>query len=140
MTVVRRGGLAYPGEEGQDGPSSAVPPRTPSALRRAAGAAAAAMLATTIGPVAAAPPQGNQSGVKTSQPAMLTKVRTDVEIEALLTVGETLPGGYRFESIPDGISLRTRGNGRGDLYVNHETSTVPFPHPPAAPTAANSQK
>ena len=116
------------------------PARRPtSGLRLAAGVAAAAILATTVGPVAAAPPQGNQSGVKTSQPAMLTKVRTDVEIEALLTVGETLPGGYRFESIPDGISLRTRGNGRVDLYVNHETSTVPFPYTPAAPTEANSQ-
>ena len=36
--------------------------------------------------------------------------------------------GYRFEAIPDGISVRTRGQGRVDLYVNHETSKVPFPY------------
>jgi len=33
-----------------------------------------------------------------------------------------------FESIPDGISLRPHGHGTVDLYVNHETSTVPFPY------------
>jgi hypothetical protein len=118
---------------------SSLSRRPTSGLRLAAGLAAAAILVTTVGPVTAAPPQGNPSGVKTGQLAMLTKVRTDVAIEALLTVGETLPGGYRFESIPDGISLRTRGNGRVDLYVNHETSTVPFPYTPAAPTEVNSQ-
>ena len=32
-----------------------------------------------------------------------------------------------FESIPDGISFSKNGNGTVDLYVNHETSTVPFP-------------
>ena len=34
--------------------------------------------------------------------------------------------GFRFEAIPDGISVRP-GAGRVDLYVNHETSKVPFP-------------
>ena len=33
-----------------------------------------------------------------------------------------------FESIPDGISLAKNGKGTVDLYVNHETSTVPFPY------------
>ena len=32
-----------------------------------------------------------------------------------------------FDSIPDGISLVEHGKGRVDLYVNHETSLVPFP-------------
>ena len=41
--------------------------------------------------------------------------------------------------MPDGIALRTRGNGRVDVYVNHETSRVPFPYTPAAPTELNSQ-
>ncbi len=35
------------------------------------------------------------------------------------------------ESIPDGISLQTRGQGRADVYLNHETSLVPFPFTPA---------
>jgi hypothetical protein len=58
-------------------------------------------------------------------------------VRPIITVGDTLPGGYRFESIPDGIALHPRGNGRLDLYVNHETSTVPFPYNAGAATEAN---
>ena len=43
------------------------------------------------------------------------------------TVGDVFRAGYRFGSIPDGISVRPRGHGRVDLFVNHETSKVPFP-------------
>jgi hypothetical protein len=50
-----------------------------------------------------------------------------------------LPSGFRFEAIPDGISVRPRGQGRVDLFVNHETSRVPFPYNPATPTAANGE-
>lgn len=81
----------------------------------------------------------NKSGFKTERPSMLTGVMPDVDIEPLLTVGDVLPSGYRFESIPDGISVRTRGQGRVDLFVNHETSKVPFPYVTAAPTAANGE-
>jgi len=82
----------------------------------------------------------NDSGFKTSQPSMLmTGDRSDVTFTPIATVGEMLPGKMRFESIPDGIALRTRGNGRVDVYVNHETSLVPFPYNPTAPTEANSQ-
>jgi hypothetical protein len=70
---------------------------------------------------------------------MLTAVMSGVEVTPLLTVGDVLPSGFRFEAIPDGISLRTRGQGRVDLYVNHETSKVPFPYNTAAPTAANGE-
>ncbi len=42
-------------------------------------------------------------------------------------VGDVLDGGYRFESIPDGISVCAHGPGTVDLFVNHETSKVPFP-------------
>ena len=35
--------------------------------------------------------------------------------------------------------MRTRGQGRVDLFVNHETSKVPFPYVTAAPTAANGE-
>jgi hypothetical protein len=62
----------------------------------------------------------------------------------ILSTGDTMPGNYSFGSIPDGIALRTRGQGRLDVIVNHETSTVPFPFnppfgatPPALPTEAN---
>jgi hypothetical protein len=81
----------------------------------------------------------NKSGFKTKQPSMLTAVMPGVGVEPLLTVGDRLNSGFRFEAIPDGISVRTRGQGRVDLYVNHETSKVPFPYNPAAPTAANGE-
>jgi hypothetical protein len=48
-------------------------------------------------------------------------------IEPLITVGDTLANGFTFDSIPDGISFTLSGRGRADLYVNHETSLVPFP-------------
>jgi hypothetical protein len=81
----------------------------------------------------------NNSGFKTAQPSMLTAVMGGVQITPILTVGDVLPSGFRYEAIPDGISLRTKGQGRVDLFVNHETSKVPFPYITAAPTAANSE-
>jgi hypothetical protein len=81
----------------------------------------------------------HSSGFKTSQPSMLTPVMPGTTVTPLLTVGDRLSSGYRFESIPDGISVRPRGRGRVDLYVNHETSKVPFPYNTAAPTAANGE-
>jgi hypothetical protein len=81
----------------------------------------------------------NDSGFKTVQPSMLTAVMPGIEITPLLTVGDVLPSGYRFEAIPDGISVRPRAQGRVDLFVNHETSKVPFPYVTAGPTAANSE-
>jgi hypothetical protein len=78
-------------------------------------------------------------GFTTGQPSMLTPIKPGVEITPLLTVGDVLSSGYRFEAIPDGISVRTRGQGRADLFVNHETSKVPFPYVTAAPTAANGE-
>jgi len=89
---------------------------------------------------AAAVAGDNDSGFHTSQPPMLTTGdRPDVTFRPIATVGDQLPGGTIFESIPDGIALRTRGQGRVDVYVNHETSTVPFPYTPSAPTETNSQ-
>ncbi|MGH3079478.1 MAG: hypothetical protein ACRDPZ_15015 [Gaiellaceae bacterium] len=81
----------------------------------------------------------NQSGFKTARPSMLTPVMANVTATPLVTVGDVLPSGFRFEAIPDGIAVRTRGQGRVDLFVNHETSKVPFPYNTAAPTAANGE-
>jgi hypothetical protein len=87
--------------------------------------------ALTAGALAGA----NDSGFKTSQPAMLTGVAQGSTVTPIISVGDTLPGGYRFEAIPDGIALKARGQGRLDVYVNHETSRVPFPYSAAnAPT------
>jgi hypothetical protein len=79
---------------------------------------------------------GPTAGFKTSQAAMLTPVAPGVTVEPILTVGETLPGSsYMFDSIPDGIALQRHDNNRVEVFVNHETSTVPFPF--TAPTPAN---
>ena len=83
---------------------------------------------------------GRSAGFRTSQASMLRAAdRADVTFSPIITTGETLPSGYRFESLPDGIAVRPRGRGRADLFVNHETSRVPFPFVPAAPTAENGE-
>ncbi|HEX6581488.1 MAG TPA: hypothetical protein VF195_11530 [Actinomycetota bacterium] len=82
----------------------------------------------------------SNGGFKTGRPSMLTAVKAGVQITPLLTVGDVFgESGFRFEAIPDGISLRTRGQGRVDVYVNHETSKVPFPFNTTTPTAANGE-
>ena len=93
--------------------------------RRMAFACAVLAMATVISGMSA---QAANGGFKTSRPTMLTKVMDDVTITPILSVGDVFgDSGFRFEAIPDGISLKTRGKGRVDLYVNHETSKVPFP-------------
>jgi hypothetical protein len=99
-------------------------------------AATAALVAFTA---TAASAGDNNSGFKTKQPSMFTPVMAGVQVTPLLTVGDVLPSGFRFEAVPDGIALRTRGQGRVDVYVNHETSKVPFPYNTASPTAANGE-
>jgi hypothetical protein len=99
----------------------------------------AALAATVVSVSTVVDAGDNSSGFKTGQASMLTPVKSGVEITPLLTVGDTLSSGYRYEAIPDGISVRPRGQGRVDLYVNHETSKVPFPYNTATPTAANGE-
>jgi hypothetical protein len=114
--------------------------------RRTLWLATLAVIVLSATAAAAAFAQNDGPGFKTDRDPMLVPAiapqpgaPAGVGTEALITVGETLPGGYRFEAIPDGISLWPRGNGRLDLFVNHETSTVPFPYLPAATAAAHSQ-
>ncbi len=104
--------------------------------RRVLLAVAAAGLAAVAAATAA---NSGSSGFKTTQPTMLTPVAAGSTVTPLITVGDTLANGYRYESIPDGISFRTKNKNKLDLYVNHETSLVPFPYTPSAPTEANSQ-
>ena len=105
--------------------------------RRLAFACAAIALTMAVSGTTALAANG---GFKTARPSMLTAAMDDVEITPLLTVGDVFgDSGFRFEAIPDGISLRTRGNGRVDVYVNHETSKVPFPFNTAMPTASNGE-
>jgi hypothetical protein len=66
-------------------------------------------------------------GFKTSKEAFLDG-RNGWTTEAIISVGDTLPGGYAFEAIPDGISIGKIDQRRTvDLLVNHELSLVPFP-------------
>lgn len=80
----------------------------------------------------------HHAGFKTSQASMLDPVAAGWTAEPIITVGETLPGTtYRFESIPDGIALRKGHGNKVEAYVNHETSTVPFPFTPATGVGFN---
>lgn len=97
------------------------------------------ILALTSTTVMAASGNGNPSGFKTGQASMLTPVMAGVQVTPLLTVGDVLPSGFRFEAIPDGVAVKPRGQGRVDLFVNHETGKVPFPYNSASPTAANGE-
>jgi hypothetical protein len=90
--------------------------------------AAAALAAAIATVVAATASSGGSPGFKTAQGPMIDPVAAGATYEPIITVGDTLAGGYMFESIPDGIALSKNGNGTVDLYVNHETSTVPFPY------------
>jgi hypothetical protein len=58
---------------------------------------------------------------------MLDVIVTGGWEKPIITVGESI-GGFMFEAIPDGISARKRKGGKTvTIYVNHETSRVPFP-------------
>jgi hypothetical protein len=84
----------------------------------------ALVLALATSTVAAA---GNP-GFFTSQPAMLTASVPGGSVLPIISVGDTLPSGYRYEAIPDGIGIVPNGNGTVDVFVAHETSLVPFPY------------
>jgi hypothetical protein len=103
---------------------------------------AGALAAAAVASVASGGP--NAAGYNTAQAAMVSFTTTPASgapasstADAIISVGDTV-GGYTFESIPDGVAILERGNGRADVYVNHETSTVPFPYnPPFAGSEAN---
>ena len=88
------------------------------------------VLAAFVAAVAAAGalPAGadNDSGFHTSVPAMVTPLAPGGDVKPIISVGDSVRG-YRFEAIPDGISFTLNGRGTMDVYVNHETSLVPFP-------------
>ncbi len=102
--------------------------------------AGVAIAASTTPIVGAAP---TNPGFKTSQTPMIalgSGAPAGSSVEALLTVGDTV-NGFTFEALPDGISVFPNGKGTVSVYINHETSTVPFPYGPngVPPTASNSQ-
>ena len=95
------------------------------AVTIAAGAVAAAAVASVASGGSTA------AGYNTTQAPMVTLLAgapASSSADAIISVGDTMQAGYTFESIPDGVSVYPRGNGRADVFVNHETSTVPFPY------------
>jgi hypothetical protein len=79
--------------------------------------------------VAAGASSKGSPGFTTAQPPMLEgAAAAGSSYEPIISVGDTLQGGYMFESIPDGIAFSKNGKGTVDVLVNHETSTVPFPY------------
>jgi hypothetical protein len=105
--------------------------RGPSALRRRfAAIVGVAAIAASIVPTGVVSAKSPNSGFLTSAPPMLKPLVRGVTVKPIITVGDHV-GSYRFEAIPDGIAIDPRGGDRLDIYVNHETSTVPFPLPPA---------
>ncbi len=111
--------------------------RRSTTLVAAATAAVLALSGTTTAGASDAKDQRHRSrpGFHTSQPAMLTPVRAGVTVRPLLTVGDRAIRGYRFEAVPDGISVRRGRHGRVNVYVNHETSKIPFPYSAGSPSA-----
>ncbi len=114
-------------------------PAHPRAMRRSLFAAAAALTIGVSLPLAAgaATPQ---NGFKTIQPSMVlpgADAPLGIEIKPIITVGDTI-GSYRFEAIPDGVSLFQSGKNQATVLVNHETSTVPFGYNALAPSISNS--
>jgi hypothetical protein len=118
-------------------------------LRLAVAAVGVVLAAATFAAVALADDDDKKGppGFQTAKAAMLTcqECRSD-GVVPIISVGDTPPGGYTFEAIPDGISLIGGGGddddddddfrtGRsddddddsGEILINHELSLVPFP-------------
>jgi hypothetical protein len=92
-----------------------------------------------VGGLAGAAGAAGPPGFKTAQGSMLSPVAPRAWVDPIMSVGDDI-GAYQFESIPDGISIRNApGRDKAEVYVNHETSTVPFPYTATGPSVANSQ-
>jgi Bacterial protein of unknown function (DUF839) len=66
------------------------------------------------------------AGFHTAKPAML-KAAQGNWVAPIISTGDTLRNGYTFQAIPDGIGVAPSDKGAAEVFVNHETSTVPFP-------------
>src|SRR5262245_23156767 len=66
------------------------------------------------------------AGFHTTKPAMLKPAQGN-SVAPIISAGDMLPNGYQFQAIPDGIGVAPANEGVAEVFVNHETSTVPFP-------------
>jgi len=113
-------------------------PFTRRALFRVLACASALALALSMSGSATA--KEGPPGFLTDQPAMITPLSPGSTVLPIITVGDTLKkSGYRYEAIPDGIGFGILGKKDVRVYVNHETSTVPFPYNQQNPNPDNSQ-
>ena len=105
--------------------------RAPARARRTLALLTATALAAALAGSAVAAPGGRArqaSAPKSTRCSSRAPTPPQgVVIDPIISVGDQLDSGFMFDSIPDGISLVQHGKGRVDLYVNHETSLVPFP-------------
>ncbi len=91
--------------------------------------AAALVIAATASPLAAREPEFS---FLTGEDPMITNL-SGGSVKAIITVGDQL-GSYLFEAIPDGIAVLARDSRSVDVFINHETSTVPFPYSTSSPS------
>ncbi len=87
------------------------------------GIALVALVSVAFGTATAKP---KEPGFLTTKAALLAPVAPGVEVTPLLNVGDVVDG-YKMEAIPDGIAIDKQKGGKVDVYLNHETSLVPFP-------------
>jgi hypothetical protein len=83
----------------------------------------ATLALASLSPAAAKAP----SGTLTTRDAMIDVTVPGGWEKPIITVGDAAINGYSFEAIPDGISVWNKGPNTIDVFVNHETATVPFP-------------
>ena len=80
-----------------------------------------------VGAVVAGVARGEKAApTRTTVPSLVEPLVSGITTRPLISVGDKI-GNYTFESIPDGIAIHRVNRNRADLYVNHETSLVPFP-------------
>jgi hypothetical protein len=66
-------------------------------------------------------------GTLTGRTSMLDVIVPGGWEQPIITVGDAAIGGYSFEALPDGISVWDKHGQTVEVFVNHETSRVPFP-------------
>lgn len=104
--------------------------RGTQARRTLAALAAVALMTTLTGSAVASPYGHRKAGFRTSIQAMLkpgANAPAGTVIDPLITVGDAIDDDFVFDSVPDGISLIRHDKGTAELFVNHETSLVPYP-------------
>lgn len=98
-------------------------PRRAVATRAAIGAAALLLIATNVSaePLGRSPagPEFVRTGPSSSQTPYIIPYARGVDVQSLLTVGDSV-NGYRLAGIPDGIGAYRSGNGTFTMLVNHE--------------------